>query len=74
MSGEIDSSLLLENLKAIRADVAAIRSDLNEVAVDVRGLRSHMAGLISSDVNRDGAIASIRLRLDRIERRLELVD
>jgi hypothetical protein len=37
-------------------------------------IRQHMAGLLGTQTLHDGEIANIKIRLDRIERRLDLVD
>jgi hypothetical protein len=37
-------------------------------------IRQHMAGLLGGQTLHDGEIAGIKVRLDRIEKRLELTD
>lgn len=64
--------LMLENFRAIRSDLASLRSDVTDIKADLRSIKTHMAGFMQSEVAQDGALASIQLRLERIERRLEL--
>lgn len=72
MSDNVTNELLLETLKAIRADIAGLRDELLDAKADIRGVKAHMAAFMQSEVSRDGALASVQQRLDRIERRLEL--
>lgn len=64
--------LMLENFRAIRNELASLRSDVTDIKNDLRSIKTHMAGFMQSEVAQDGAIASIQSRLERIERRLEL--
>jgi hypothetical protein len=66
--------LMLENFRAIRAELVSLRSDTTDIKSDLRSIKSHMAGFMQSEVAQDGALASIQSRLERIERRLELQD
>ncbi len=73
------SNLILEHLKAIRAEIAAVKADTGEIK---ERLRSHDASIIElrrSDVHvfEDQARQQVSLdalarRVDRIESRLEL--
>ena len=74
MPGNVTNELLLEHMKAIQAKLAAMASDITELKTDMRGIKSHMAGFMQSEVAQDNAIASMQSRLDRIERRLDLAD
>ena len=74
MSDNVTNELLLETLKAIRAEVAQVRADLKENTAEVRAVKHHVQGLVLTDFNRDSEVASLKLRLERIERRLELND
>ena len=73
MTAEVEN-LILEHLRALRADMSSVRSDIADVKSDLRGVKTHLSGFMQSELAQDGAIAAIRERLDRIERRLELVD
>ena len=68
----VTNELILEHLKAIQGKLSTMADDLTDVKADMRGLKTHMAGFMQSEVAQDGVLASIRARLDRIERRLDL--
>ncbi|MFY7778922.1 MAG: hypothetical protein ACOVQ8_11585 [Elstera sp.] len=68
----VANELILEHLKAIQGKLSTMADDLTDVKADMRGLKTHMAGFMHSEVAQDGVLASIRARLDRIERRLDL--
>ncbi|MFE0757611.1 hypothetical protein ACFW16_26865 [Inquilinus sp. NPDC058860] len=71
-------NLVIELLRAVRADVAEMRSEQREQRVRLAAIKRHLAHL-----ERDGAefraeiggrFERIHDRLDRIERRLDLSD
>jgi hypothetical protein len=64
----------LEHLRAIRADMAAMKDEMSSMRGEMLVIRQHMAGLIGAQTLHDGEIASIKVRLGRIEKRLELAD
>ena len=74
MTNNVTNELLLEALKAIQAKLSDMASDLLDLKADMRGLKGHMAGFMHSEVAQDGAIASIQLKIERIEKRLDIVD
>ena len=74
MSETVTNQLLLEHLKAIQSKLGSMAHDITDLQSDMRGIKSHMAGFLHSEVAQDGAIASVQARLDRLERRLELQD
>jgi hypothetical protein len=75
MVGEsVTSELLYELLKAIRGDIARLGERLERVEGELRVLRGHAAALVQSDLNRGSDFVSLVMRVDRIERRLELQD
>jgi hypothetical protein len=67
-------NLVLELLRAIRADMDEIKRDLREVKSEVISLRVIMGEFLKADARREGSIASLEHRVERIERRLELAD
>ena len=78
MSNKVTNQLLLEHLKAIQSKLSTMANDIGDLKSDMRGLKSHMAGYMQSevaqDMAQDSAIATMQTRLERIERRLELRD
>ena len=67
-------NLVLEQLRAIRADIGGIKLDMSSMRAEMLIIRQHIAGLVGSQALNDAEIAGVKVRLDRIERRLELID
>lgn len=74
MADNVTNDLLLETLKAIQAKLTDISGDIIDLKSDMRGLKGHKAAFMQSEVAQDGAIASINLKIERIEKRPDLVD
>lgn len=74
MADNVTNELLLETLKAIQAKLTDVAGDIVDLKPDMRGLKGHMAAFMQSEVAQDGAIASIQLKIERIEQRLNLAD
>jgi len=70
----VTNELMYETLRAIQGTLAEHGEKLDELGGDLRAMKSHMVGFMQNEVAQDGAIASIRARLDRIERRLDISD
>lgn len=68
------ANLVLEHLRAIRSDIVKIQNDMQTVRVEMTALRQQVSALLTIQEHDHVEIASIKLRLDRIERRMELVD
>lgn len=66
--------LILEHLRAMRADMSSIKDEMTGMRGEMIVMRTHMAGLLSSQTLQDTEIASIKVRVDRIEKRLDLVE
>jgi hypothetical protein len=71
---EITNELMYEQLKAIRADLAEAKTERREIRDELRVLKGHVAALVQSDLLRESSLASLTVRVERIERRLELTD
>ncbi len=71
MTDEPDS-LTLRSLRRLDETIDRLTDQVTDLSADVRGIKSHMAGFMQNEVAQDGALASIKQRLDRIERRLDL--
>ena len=74
MTDNVTNELLLETLKAIQTKLSDIASDIHDLKADMRGMKGHMAAFMQGEVGQDGAIASIQMKIDRIEKRHGLVD
>jgi hypothetical protein len=66
--------LVLEHLRAIRGDIGTIKDSMRTMQAEMTSMRQHMAGVVTLRDHDHGDIAELKVRLDRIERRLELVD
>jgi hypothetical protein len=67
-------NLMVEHLKRFQVQMTRIEEKVEGVAADLRGVKQHMAAFLTSEVNQDSDMASMRVRLERIERRLDLSD
>lgn len=67
-------SLVLEQLRAMRGDYSKILSWMQNIGAEVTAIRQHLMGVITTQEQDHADIADIKVRHDRIERRLELVD
>ena len=80
MSGEPDN-LVLEHLRAIRADMAGLRDDVREIKLrqtdvirQVATLRREQAGDAEVVAHVESRMDRFGERLERIERRLDIQD
>jgi hypothetical protein len=67
-------NIVLEYLRAMRGDMAKMSDRTATMAAEMTAIRQHLAGFVSLQDHDPGDIAAIKVRLDRIERRLELAD
>lgn len=74
MADNVTNELLPETLKAIQEKLTDVAGDIVDLKADMRGLKGHMAAFMQSEVAQDDAIASIQLKIERIEQRLNLAD
>lgn len=73
MTAEIDS-LVLEHLRAIRADIADLKREVSGNSVQLSALGQQVAGLSVAVYGGKSDLDEVKRRIDRIERRLELND
>jgi hypothetical protein len=66
-------SLILEILKRIQADVADMKADLKELKLRTTIVKGHLAGVMASLGIMNDRMDRFDTRLERIERRLDLV-
>jgi len=74
MTDNVTNELILEHLKVLQADAKTARMERKEIRDELRAIKGHIVALVQSDLNRDSQQGSVYIRLDRIERRLELRD
>ena len=68
----VTNELLLEHLKAIQSKLQEQGERLSRIEAELRTTKAHVAALVQADLNRDTDYASLVLRIERIERRLEI--
>ena len=71
---EKTESLILEHLRAMGADIATLRDDVSGIKVEMASMRQITTGVVTLQSQDHGDIATLRARVDRIERRLDLVE
>jgi hypothetical protein len=64
-------NIILEHLRAIRGDIARMADGMQTMSAE---MRQHLSGVVTIQEHDHGDIASIKVRLDRIEKRLQLAD
>jgi hypothetical protein len=67
-------NLVLEHLRGIRSEIAKLGDWMQTMSVEMTAIRQHLAGIVTIQEHDHSDVAAIKIRLDRIERRLELVD
>ena len=71
MTAEIDS-LVLEHLRAIRADLADLKREVTSNTLQIAALGQQVAGLTTAVYGGKSDLEDIKRRVERLERRLEL--
>ena len=71
---EDPDNITLRYLRRLDEKTDRMADALADMAVDIRSMKTHMAGFMQNEVVHDSAIASIRDRLSRVERRLDLTE
>lgn len=73
LTADIDS-LVLEHLRAIRADIADLKREVSGNSIQLSALGQQVAGLSVAVYGGKSDLDEVKRRIDRIERRLELND
>ncbi len=71
---EETENLVLSILERLQSEFALMREDMSGLRSEMTSVRQHMAGFMTRELSQDADLASVKLRLDRIERRLDLID
>ena len=71
---EVTNELIFEALKKIQADTAALRFSNQEIRTELVAIRGHLLAMQQDIHNIYGRLDSHEARLERIERRLELIE
>ena len=67
-------SLILEQMRQFRGELSGIKQEMSAMRGQMLIMSQHLAGSIGSQALHEAEIASVKDRLDRIEKRLELRD
>ena len=73
MTAELNS-LVLEHLRAIRADIADLKREVAGNSIQLSALGQQVAGLAVAVYGGKSDMDEVKRRIDRLERRLELTD
>jgi len=68
------TDLMFDHLCAIRRDVAGIKGAMRAIRAEMTIMRQCLAGVATFRKPEHSDIAALKARVDRIERRLDLVD
>jgi DNA anti-recombination protein RmuC len=71
---EVTNELMYELMKSIRGEVVAVRSEVRELKSEMQAMRGHMLATQQDIANIYSILGDHSHRLERIERRLELVE
>jgi hypothetical protein len=66
-------NLILEHLRAMRSDISSIKEEMAGMRAEMRATKQHMAAFMSHEAAQDG-VATVRLQLERIGKRLDIVE
>jgi hypothetical protein len=66
-------NLMLEHLRAIRGDMSRMSDAMRTMSSEMTAIQ-HLSGIVTIQEHDHGDIAAIKVRLERIEKRLDLVD
>ena len=67
-------NLVLEHLRALRADVVQVKTSLSDLTAHMRLMADQVVALVKHENFTISKFAELEGRVDRIERRLDLVD
>jgi hypothetical protein len=67
-------NILLEHLRAIRGDISRMADDMRTMRTEMTAFRQHVSGVVTIQDHDHVDLAALKIRLDRIEKRLGLTD
>ena len=71
---DVTSELMYEILKQIQADTSSLKLGQAELKAEMQAMRGHLIAMQQDIHNIYASIGRLDMRVDRIERRLELVE
>ena len=66
-------NLILEHLRALRGEISKLPDEMVTIRIEMTAMRQHMMAIMAIQELDHANIAGIKVCLDRIEKRLELV-
>ena len=69
---EVTNELIYEVLKSMQSDLATVKHDVRELKSETQAIRGHLVATQQDVANIYAMLGRHEVRLDRIERRLEL--
>lgn len=66
--------IVLEYLRRLDHKFDLMADDVRSLNLRMGSVERHLAGLVSSEVDQNGELDRLKLRVERIERRLELTE
>lgn len=70
---EVSNELIYEVLKSVQGRIAHIDANIGDMRGELQAIRVHMIAMQTDISNLYNKFAGVDLRLDRIERRLDLI-
>ena len=70
----VTSELIYEGLKKVQEDVSQTRQDVRNVRDELIATRGHLLALQKDTNNIYERLTTLEIKVDRVERRLELTD
>lgn len=67
-------NLVLEHLRAIRAEVADLKRGQKDIKGEIISVRKQLVSLQEDSIRRDETMMALSVSIDRINKRLELQD
>ncbi len=67
-------NIILEHLRAIRSDISRMADGMQTMSAEMTAMRQHLSGVVTIQEHDHGDIAAIKVRLDRIEKRIQLAE
>ena len=73
MTEKVTNELIFEVLKSMQARMSNVEDGLRDIKGELVGIRGHMIATQSDIQNIYGRLGSIEVRVERIERRLDII-
>ncbi len=70
----VTNELLYEVLRNVQGDISLMKADIHEIKAELQAVRGHIVAIQTDVSNIYGSQGEMKLRLDRVESRLNLTD